>query len=55
MDPEEGQVSSSKRFRWPLVILAVIILIGLIGWGSYSWLKNKKSVSTPTMSRVRAT
>lgn len=35
-----------KRFKWLSIVLVVIVLIGLLGWGSYPWLKNRKSVST---------
>lgn len=29
-------------------VLIIIVLIGILGWGSYYWLKNRKSASTPT-------
>lgn len=35
--------------KWWTVLL-IIILIGLIGWESYYWLKNEKSPSAPIMS-----
>lgn len=52
----EEQVESApkksffKRPMWPLIILMIIILIGLFGWESYHWLKNKKSTPTATTS-----
>lgn len=39
-----------ERYKWLFVVLAVIILFGFIGWGSYSWLKNKKSSSDKSAS-----
>ena len=51
----EEQVKSApnksfiKQFRWPLIILTVMVAIGLLGWGGYSWL-SKKSPSTPATS-----
>ena len=49
----EEQVESApkrsfiRRFKRPLIILAAMILIGLLGWGSFYRLNNKESVSTP--------
>jgi len=34
------------------IVLIVVVLIGFLGWGSYYWLKNKKSASTPATSTI---
>lgn len=47
---EANRPSFFRRFKWPLIILISIILIGLLGLEGYHWLNNKKSVSTTSTS-----
>jgi len=47
---EVNHPSFFKRFQWLLIIIVAIILIGLLGWGSYFWLKIKEPVSDETVS-----
>lgn len=52
---EENQSTFFRRFKQSLVVLVTIVLVGLIGWGSYVWLKNKQSAVTPISSSTTMT